>query len=76
MKITEKQLRKIIREEIRDFGNAPDPQAVHDAFLMWRDASGSVPLQKLAAELGVQPHEIDWVGTGLRVIDGVVTELL
>lgn len=55
---------------------SPDPQDVHDEFLMWRDRNGEVPLEKLASELGVNPKNIDWNGTGLRVINGVVTELL
>lgn len=58
------------------FGDSPDPQDVHDEFLMWRDKNGEVPLEKLASELGVDPDRIDWNGTGLRVINGVVTELL
>ncbi len=49
---------------------------VHDEFMMWVDRNGEVPIEKLAAELGVEPEQIDWNGTGLRVIDGVVTELL
>ena len=49
---------------------------VHDEFMMWVDRNGEVPIEKLAAELGVKPEQIDWNGTGLRVIDGVVTELL
>ena len=56
--------------------DSPDPQDVHDEFLMWRDRNGEVPLEKLASELGVNPKNIDWNGTGLRVINGVVTELL
>lgn len=58
------------------FGDSPDPQDVHDEFLMWRDKNGEVPLEKLASELGVDPDRIDWNGTGLRVMGGVVTELL
>jgi len=90
MKITVTQLRRIIREEVERlteapfqsrpgsfaFGDSPDPQDVHDEFLMWRDKNGVVPLEKLAKELGVDPNRIDWNGTGLRVVDGVVTELL
>ena len=56
--------------------DSPDPQDVHDEFLMWRDRNGEVPLEKLASELGVNPKNIDWNGTGLRVINGIVTELL
>jgi hypothetical protein len=55
---------------------SPDPQDVHDEFLMLRDEKGEVPLKMLAAGLGVEPNKIDWNGTGLRVINGVVTELL
>jgi hypothetical protein len=86
MKITESRLRTIIREEldyIRDVDrdmptswDSPDPQDVHDEFLMWRDANGEVPLEKLASELGVNPNSIDWNGTGLRVLSGMVSELL
>jgi hypothetical protein len=68
-----------IRDVDRDMPtsqDSPDPQDVHDEFLMWRDKNGEVPIEKLAAELGVEPEQIDWNGTGLRVIDGVVTELL
>jgi hypothetical protein len=83
MKITVSQLRKIIREEVEAltrpgsfaFGDSPDPQDVHDEFMMWVK-NGEVPLEKLASELGVDPNRIDWNGAGLRVIDGVVTELL
>ena len=35
-----------------------------------------VSLEDLAHELGVDPKNIDWNGTGLRVINGVVTELI
>ena len=55
---------------------SPDPQDVHDEFLKLRDYDGEVPLKMLAAGLGVEPNQIDWNGTGLRVINGVVTELL
>ena len=56
--------------------DSPDPQDVHDEFLMLRDEKGEVPLKMLAAGLGVEPNQIDWNGTGLRVINGVVTELI
>lgn len=68
-----------IRDVDRDMPtswDSPDPQDVHDEFLLWRDRKGEVPLEKLAKELGVDPKKIDWNGTGLRVIDGIVTELL
>jgi hypothetical protein len=86
MKITESRLRTIIREELdyiryvdRDMPtswDSLDPQDVHDEFLMWRDANGEVSLEKLASELGVIPSSIDWNGTGLRVLNGMVSELL
>ena len=57
-------------------GDVPDSLDIHDEFMMWVDRNGEVPIEKLAAELGVKPEQIDWNGTGLRVIDGVVTELL
>ena len=79
--VTTDKLRKVeMKNESRPgsfaHGDSPDPQDVHDEFLLWRDRNGEVPLQKLAKELGVKPEMIDWNGTGLRVIDGVVTELL
>ena len=40
------------------------------------DKNGEVPEYKLAKELGVEPEQIDWNGTGLRVLNGVVTELI
>ena len=55
---------------------SPNPQDVHDEFLKLRDYDGEVPLKMLAAGLGVEPNQIDWNETGLRVINGVVTELL
>ena len=84
MKITVSQLRRIIREEVENlsrpgsfaFGDSPDPQDVHDAFLKLRDSRGEVPIQKLADELGVHVNRIDFNGTGLRVENTVVTELL
>jgi hypothetical protein len=68
-----------IRDVDRDMPtlqDSPDPQDVHDEFLLWRDRYGEVPIQKLADELGVHVNRIDFNGTGLRVINGVVTELL
>ena len=51
---------------------------VHDKFMMLKDmnVNGEVTIEELAAKLGVKPKQIDWNGTGLRVINGVVTELL
>jgi len=68
-----------IRDVDRDMPtswDSPDPQDVHDEFLMLRDEKGEVPLKMLAAGLGVEPNQIDWNGTGLRMINGVVTELI
>jgi hypothetical protein len=84
MRITKSQLRKIIREEVEKvsrpgsfaFGESPDPQTIHDAFLRLRDFRGEVPIQKLANELGVHVNRIDFNGTGLRVENTIVTELL
>lgn len=76
---TDQDFSDYIRSVDRDMpipGSSPDPQDVHDEFLIWRDPAGEVPLDLLAYELGVKPEEIDWNGTGLRVINGVVTELL
>ena len=53
-----------------------DWEVIHQVFIQLRDENGEVPLEKLASELGVDPKNIDWNGTGLRVINGVVTELL
>ena len=86
MKIKLSQLRKIIREEVEKvsrpgsfaYGDSPDPQDVHDAFLKLRDPYGQYRVLEtdIAKELGVKPEMIDYNGTGLRVMDGVVTELL
>ena len=75
-----------IRDVDRDMPtswDSPDPDDVYEKFIELRDRNGEVPLKKLAAELGVEPSQIDWskktrggMGTGLRVINGVVTELL
>jgi hypothetical protein len=67
---------KVSRPGSFAFGDSPDPQDVHDEFLNLRDRNGEVPIQKLADELGVHVNRIDFNGTGLRVINGVVTELL
>jgi len=68
-----------IRDVDRDMPtswDSPDPQDVHDAFLKLRDFHGEVPIQKLADELGVHVNRIDFNGTGLRVMNGMVSELL
>jgi len=54
----------------------PYDDVVHQIFMALRDEKGEVPLEKLAKELGVDPKKIDWSKTSLRVINGVVTELL
>jgi len=85
MKITLSQLRKIIEEEVDNtlsrltllgFGESPDPQDVHGAFLKLRNQHGEVPIQKLANELGVSVNRIDFNGTGLRALNTIVTKLL
>lgn len=65
-----------LRGELKGLSATQDPQDVHDEFMMWRDKNGEVPEYKLAKELGVEPGQIDWNGTGLRVLNGVVTELI
>jgi hypothetical protein len=68
-----------IRDVDRDMPtswDSPDPQDVHDEFLNLRDRYGEVPIQKLADKLGVHVNRIDFNGTGLRVMNGVVSELL
>jgi hypothetical protein len=67
---------KVSRPGSFAFGDSPDPQDVHNKFLNLRDRYGEVPIQKLADKLGVHVNRIDFNGTGLRVINGVVTELL
>lgn len=85
MKITVSQLRRIIREEVENlsrpgsfaYGESPDPQDVHDAFLKLRDPYGQYRVLEtdIAKMLGVKPEQIDYTGTGLMVDDkGVVTE--
>ena len=49
-------------------------EVVHQIFITLRDENGEVPLEDLEARLG-KPVK-SWNGTGLRVINGVVTELL
>jgi hypothetical protein len=58
------------------FGDSPDPQDVYDEFLKLRDPYGEVPIQKLADQLGVGVNRIDFNGTGLRVLNTVVTEII
>ena len=74
MKITVSQLRKIIREEVENLSAMPYWEVVLRTFEKLRDKNGEVPLEDLEARLG-QPVK-SWNGTGLRVINGVVTELL
>jgi len=81
--VTTDKLRKVeMKNESRPgsfaYGDSPDPQAVHDAFLKLRDPYGQYRVLEtdIAKELGVKPEMINYNGTGLRVMDGVVTELL
>lgn len=85
MKISESQLRKIVREAVeRIMIQKTDPQDVWDAFYKLNGTHrGEIPVQELADELGVHPEEIDWHGTTLRWIrdrssktGGTVSELL
>jgi len=84
MKITVSQLRRIIREEVETltrpgsfaYGDSPDWETVLRTFESLRDEDGEVLEEILADELGVEPQQIDYNGTGLRVIDGVVTEMI
>jgi len=80
MKITVSQLRRIIREEVENLSAMPYWEVVLRTFEKLRDEkiskgeNGEVPLAELESRLG-QPVK-SWNGTGLRVINGVVTELL
>ena len=76
MKITVSQLRKIIREEVENLSEPKVPywEVVHQTFISLRGPDGKVPLEKLEAKLGGPVKS--WNGTGLRVINGVVDELL
>lgn len=84
MKITVKQLRSIIRETLEDLqrpaslgrGGSPDWETILRKFEEISDENGEVPEVDLADALGVPPEDLDYNGTGLRVLHGVVTELL
>ena len=58
------------------YGDSPDWETVLRTFESLRDEDGEVLEEILADELGVEPQQIDYNGTGLRVIDGVVTEMI
>ena len=51
-----------------------DWEVIHRAFIQLRDKNGEVPLDQLETKIG--KPVTDWNGTGLRVINGVVTELI
>lgn len=51
-----------------------DWEVIHQVFIQLRDENGEVPLDQLERKIG--KPVTDWNGTGLRVINGVVTELL
>jgi hypothetical protein len=90
MKITIGQLRSIIREtleglqEIGDLqrpaslghGRSPDWGKILRKFEELRNENGEVLENVLASALGKSPRDLDYNGTGLRVVDGVVSEML
>ena len=84
MKITVSQLRRIIREEVEKvsrpgsfaYGGSPDWETVLRTFESLRDENGEVPEEVLASELGVEPEMIDYNGTGLRMMNGMVSEMI
>jgi hypothetical protein len=41
-----------------------------------RDENGEVPEKVLASKLGVKPEMIDYNGTGLRMMNGMVSEMI
>ena len=51
-----------------------DWEVIHQVFIQLRDENGEVPLDQLERKIG--KPVTDWNGTGLRVINGVVTELI
>ena len=86
MRITESQLRRIIRQEVRTLresnlspGPSPSDTEVYDA---WYDLTlttrrRDVPIDALEARLGVPREMIRWDRTGLKLDnDGMVRELL
>ena len=84
MKITIGQLRSIIRETLEDLqrpaslghGRSPDWETILRKFEELRDKNGKVSVEVLAHKLGVLPRDLDYNGTGLHVVDGVVSEML
>ena len=84
MKITIGQLRSIIRETLEDLqrpaslghGRSPDWETILRKFEELRDENGEESVEVLAHELGVLPSDLDYNGTGLHVVDGVVSEML
>ena len=51
-----------------------DWEVIHQVFIQLRDENGEVPLDQLERKIG--KPVTDWNETGLRMINGVVTELL
>lgn len=51
-----------------------DWEVIHQVFIQLRDENGEVPLDQLERKIGKPVTDLN--GTGLRVINGVVTELL
>ena len=84
MKITIGQLRSIIRETIEDAQRpttrrqweSPPWETILRKFEELSRETGEAPEDELADALGVAPESIDYNGTGLRVVDGVVSEML
>lgn len=97
MRITESQLRRIIRQEVRalresNLSTGPTHRYMHDFIHgAWMDLAGTyqreVPVEALASKVSetlrnagidieVFPEDIRWDRTGLRLMGGLVTELL
>ena len=91
MRITESQLRKIVRQVVSEsvaippgvdrpqsfgYGDSPDPQDVWDAFYELGGTTRPVSETELAKKLGVHPKSIDYNGTTLQFLDGMVSETL
>jgi hypothetical protein len=58
------------------FGDSPDWETVLRTFEKLRDENGEVPEKVLASKLGVKPEMIDYNGTGLRMMNGMVSEMI
>ena len=57
-------------------GRSPGWETILRKFEELRDKNGKLSVKVLAHELGVLPSDLDYNGTGLRVVNGVVSELL